>query len=154
MLFANAPPAYTSTAVRYPDGAVAEARAKCGVLDLCATITLPDGEIVRIYNRGAERCRPFYLHMVRTRGEVVLLESDLVTATTASGSAYSSPSPEPGPTPTPRPRHGPPPPPPPPGTHRGCPQFKNSYFTFDQGRIQMGVFLNKDGSLFVQFSAP
>src|SRR5579884_755460 len=62
MLVADAPPAYVSTAVAYPDGAVAEARAECGVLDLCATITLapPHQACAQFQNTH------FTLHAVRT----------------------------------------------------------------------------------------
>lgn len=147
MLLADAPPAYVSTAVTYPDGAVAEARPECGVLDLCATITLPDQDVLRIYNKGAARCKPFVLHLVRTHGDAVLFESDLVTATTQSASLYVQPTPSPSATPAPRK-------PPPFVPHSECPQFTNTYFTFDGGRIRMGVFLAKDGALFVQFTPP
>lgn len=148
MLIADAPPAYVATSVTYPDGAVAEARAECGVLDLCATITLPGNDVIRIYNKGAGRCEPFVLHLVRTHGGVVVLDSELVTATTKSSPAYTS-TPQPAPTAavTSRPRFAIDP-------HHGCAQFKNTYYTFDEGRIRMGVFLAKDGSLFVQFSPP
>ncbi len=149
MLIAAAPPAYVSTAVTYPDGAVAEARGECAVLDLCAKITLPDGDVMRIYNKGAGRCEPFVLRLVRTHGDAVLLESELVTATTESSPAYFTPTPQPRPAASSKSR---------PqfeiGPHQGCPQFKNTYFTFDEGRIRMGVFLAKDGALFVQFSPP
>lgn len=148
MLFADAPPAYVSTAITYPDGAVAEARPECGVLDLCATITLPDQDVVRIYNKGAGRCEPYVLHLVRTHGDAVLLDSELVTATTQSAAAYTqtnTPQPHPSPRSTTRPRFAIQP-------QHECAQFKNTYFTFDAGRIRMGVFLAKDGALFVQFT--
>lgn len=144
----DAQPAYVSTAITYPDGAVAEARAECAVLDLCATITLPDGDVMRIYNKGAGRCEPFILHLVRTHGDAVLLESELVTATTESSPEYShTPQSQATSSPKSRPRFES-------GPHQGCPQFKNTYFTLDEGRIRMGVFLAKDGALFVQFSPP
>jgi hypothetical protein len=73
MLFADAPPAYSSTAITYPDSAVAEARPECAVLDLCATITLPDKDVLRIYNKGAGRCEPFVLHLVGTRALALFL---------------------------------------------------------------------------------
>jgi hypothetical protein len=38
-----------------------------------------------------------------------------------------------------------------PGRTRGCPQFDNTYLSLDSGKIRMGVFLAKDGSLFVEF---
>lgn len=151
MLIADAPPPYTSTSVTYPDGAVAEARPECAVLDLCATITLPDKDVLRIYNKGADRCQPYSLHLVRTHGDAVLLDSELVTATTASEPSYTRPNapqpPQPSPNATSKPRSAFPP-------QNGCAQFKNTYFTFDEGRIRMGVFLAKDGSLFVQFAPP
>jgi hypothetical protein len=150
MLIADAPPAYTSTAVTYPDGAVAEARPECSVLDLCATITLPDKDVLRIYNKGSGRCQPFVLHLVRTHGDAVLLDSELVTATTESAPSYTQPNtpqPQPSPSAASKRRLTLP-------SQHACAQFKNTYFTFDEGRIRMGVFLAKDGSLFVQFSPP
>ena len=150
MLFAYTPPPIVSTAITYPDGAIADARAECGVLDLCATITLPDQDVMRIYNKGAGRCEPFVLHLVRTHGDAVMLDSELVTATTQSASAYDqseTPQPQPMPTATSRPRYE--------IVHRNsCPRFTNTYFTFDGGQIRMGVFLAKDGALFAQFSSP
>jgi hypothetical protein len=149
MLLADAPPpAYVSTAVKYPDGAVAEARPECGVLDLCATITLPDQEVLRIYNKGSGRCGPFVLHVVRMHDNAVVLDSDLVTATTKTAAAYSqTDAPQPASTATSAPRFELNP-------HQACAEFKNTYFTFDGGQIRMGVFLAKDGSLFMQFYPP
>ena len=150
MVLASVPPAYVSTAVTYPDGAVAEARSECAVLDLCATITLPDKDVLRIYNKGAGRCQPFVLHLVRTHGDAVLLDSELVTATTKSALQYSQadvPQPQPTASATSRSRFALNP-------QHSCAQFQNTYFTFDGGRIRMGVFLAKDGALFVQFSPP
>lgn len=154
MLLADAPPAYVSTAITYSDGAIAEARAECGTLDLCATITLPDQDVLRIYNKGAGRCQPFVLRLVRTHGDAVLLDSELVTATTESAPAYWTPSPQPQSTTMPPKNRARRLPSGLPGSHSGCPQFKNTYFTFDEGRIRMGVFLAKDGALFVKFSPP
>ena len=149
MIVADLPPAYTSTSYRYADGAVAEARPECAVLDLCATITLPDRDVLRIYNMGAGPCQPFMLHLVRTRGDSALMESNLVTATTSSPSAYTQ-TPQPDASSPPPKRHGPPPMLP--GQH--CARFANTYFAFDAGRIRMGVFLAKDGALFMQFAPP
>jgi hypothetical protein len=150
MQLGDTPPAYVSTAVTYPDGAVAEARAECAVLDLCATITLPDQDVMRIYNKGAGRCEPFVLHLVRTHGDAVLMETELVTATTQTGPAYeqaNAPRPIPSPTATSTARHN--------ILHTPtCAQFTNTYFTFDGGQIRMGVFLAKDGALFVKFLPP
>jgi hypothetical protein len=149
MLVADLPPPYASTAITYADGAVAEARTECAVLDLCATIRLPDQDVLQIYNMGAGRCQPFILHLVRTRGAAVVMESNLVTATTTSPSSYTE-SPQPNAsTPPAKRQHGPIPPP---GQH--CARFANTYYSFDAGRIRMGVFLARDGALFVQFAPP
>ena len=149
MLF-DTPPPYVSTSVTYSDGTVAEARAECAALDLCATITLPDQDVVRIYNKGAGHCKPFVLHLVRTHGDTVLLESNLVTATTEAPSAYSQSNAtqaQSSSTATSKPRHD--------LLHQpACPQFKNTYFTFDRGQVRMGVFLAKDGALFMKFAPP
>jgi len=140
--------AYTSTSVTYSDGAVAEAQSECAVLDLCATITLPDKDVMRIYNKGASKCEPFRLHLVRTHGDAVVLDSELTTTTSEFAQSYSAtPEPQPHGKPTAMPHNDP--------LHpERCAKFKNTYFRFDQGRVVMGVFLAKNGSLFVQFSAP
>lgn len=137
---------YASTSVTYPDGAVAEARPECSVLDLCATITLPDQDVMRMYNKGAGHCEPYVLHLVRTHGDAVVLDSELVTATTQTLPSYIG---ETDATPAPA------------SSRRfeitdkrPCPRFSNTYFNFDSGRIRMGVFQAKDGALFVQFSRP
>lgn len=106
--------------VSYTDGAVAQARSECGVGDLCAAITLPDGDTMRIYNRGAARCGPFTLELITLFGEAVVLRSQVLTAQR-------------------------------PGNDRSCPRFANTYLTLDSGEIRMGVFLARDGALFVQF---
>ena len=140
-------PAYAATSVTYPDGAIAEARPECAVLDLCATITLPDQDVMRIYNKGAGRCEPYVLHLVRTHGDAVLLDSELVTATTKSLATYTEQNATPAPVATKGPRFEI-------KDNSPCPRFANSYFNFDAGRIRMGVFQAKDGALFVQFSPP
>jgi hypothetical protein len=103
---------------------------------------------MRIYNKGASKCEPFRLHLVRTHGDAVVLDSELTTSTTQFAPSYNA-TPQPETTPSPA-SHGP-------GdilNPNKCAKFKNTYFTFDEGRIRMGVFLAKNGSLFVQFSPP
>jgi hypothetical protein len=117
---ADAGPTTVPQPVSYSDGAVAYARPQCATGDLCATITLPDGDDIRVYNRGAARCRPFKLELVTLHGEAVMLRSEVVTATR-------------------------------PGKSRTCPQFANTYVMLDSGEIRMGIFLAKDGTLFVEF---
>ena len=117
---ADAQPTTLPPPVSYTDGAVAHARPQCAAGDLCATITLPVGDDVRVYNKGAARCKPFTLELVTLHGEAVVLRSEVVTATR-------------------------------PGKNRTCPQFANTYVMLDSGEIRMGVFLAKDGALFVQF---
>lgn len=103
---------------------------------------------MRIYNKGAGRCEPFVLHLVRTHGQAVVLDSELVTATTTASSAYSqseTPEPAPAPSATRAPRFEV-------KTHARCARFKNTYFTFDAGGSAWAFFLAKDGSLLMQFS--
>lgn len=38
-----------------------------------------------------------------------------------------------------------------PGRSRTCPQFENTFVRLDSGVIRMGIFLAKDGSLFLEF---
>jgi hypothetical protein len=78
---ADAAPTTLPPPVTFTDGAVAQARPECGVGDLCGTITLPDGDNIRVYNRGARRCGPFTLELVTLHGDAVVLRSEAVTAT-------------------------------------------------------------------------
>lgn len=116
----DAEPTALPPPVNYSDGAVAQARPECGVGDLCGNIKLPDGDEVRVYNRGATRCGPFTLELVTLHGDAVVLRSKVLTATR-------------------------------PGMSRTCPQFANTFVPLDSGVIRMGVFLAKDGSLFLEF---
>jgi hypothetical protein len=117
---ANAAPTALPPPVSYADGAIAQARPECGTGDLCAAITLPDGDDLRVYNRGTKRCGPFTLELVTLHDGAVVLSSEVVTATRS-------------------------------GRNPRCAQFENTYVTLDSSEIRMGVFLAKDGSLFVEF---
>jgi hypothetical protein len=77
----DAEPTALPPPVSYSDGAVAQARAECGVGDLCGDIKLPDEDAVRVYNGGATRCGPFSLELVTLHGDAVVLRSKVLTAT-------------------------------------------------------------------------
>lgn len=78
---AGAAPTTLPPPVTYTDGAIAQARPECGIGDLCGTIALPDGDELRVYNRGAQKCSPFTLELVTLHGDAVVLRSQMVTAT-------------------------------------------------------------------------
>jgi hypothetical protein len=78
---ADAAPTTLPSPITYTDGAVAQANPECGVGDLCGTIALPDGDNVRIYNRGAKKCGAYTLELVTLHGDAVVLRSEVVTST-------------------------------------------------------------------------
>lgn len=85
MLFSWQPVDAASTAlpapVTYTDGSVAQARPECDAGDLCGSVMLANGDEIRIYNRGAKKCRPFTLELVTLHGSAVVLRSEVETAT-------------------------------------------------------------------------
>ena len=73
------PPALTAAAtsadsVQFSDGAVGTAYPHCGDTDLCAVVSYPGGDTLRIYSEGAARGQPYILHFVRLLGNTLLYE--------------------------------------------------------------------------------
>src|SRR5579884_3023629 len=66
-------PKLTPASVTYSDGAVAQALPECGAMDLCATVSLPNDDTIRVYNLGSRRCEPFTLHLVTVHFDAVVL---------------------------------------------------------------------------------
>lgn len=128
----------------YADGVIADAASECGAGDVCATLTFPGGDVLRVYNEGAAKCQAFVLHVVRSHGDTVLLSYDLSTDQRHSRFTYANSQVDPYSGNVTTYAH----------SRDKCGRFRNSYYMFDNGRIRMGVFLAKDGALFAQFDQP
>lgn len=111
----------------FSDGAVGSAAAECGTGDLCASLTLADGDTIDVYNSGAGECQPFTLEIVRMHGGSELFHSQMQTADKHVTVQHR-------------------------GRTIDCYQFENTFLTFDGGRARLGLFLSGDGSLFAEWS--
>jgi hypothetical protein len=63
----------------FTDGTVARSFGHCGDMDLCATITYPNGDVLSIYSEGAAMSQPYTLHCVRVHGDHTLYEFSRIT---------------------------------------------------------------------------
>jgi hypothetical protein len=111
--------------VYYSNGAVANAAKECEAGDVCATITEANGDVIKVSTGESGRCNPYVITFMRyVKDQLVAVWS----------------------TPTDRnPDHG--------GTFGGtqCGGFRNTHMKVDKGVIDMGVFQNTDGKVFVLF---
>ena len=112
--------------VTFPDGATGTVTAECGVADLCASLKLPGGDSIEVYNEGgAGYCQPYMLSIIRLRGTTVLLKSETESASKKVKEGMQKFT---------------------------CAQFVSTYLTFDAGVAKLGLFLSKDGTLFGEWS--
>ncbi len=71
--------------VQMRDGSVATAVKDCGSGDLCGSLTLANGDTLKVYSEGASAreidsaCQPYTLRIVRMHGDAVLLSYDAQT---------------------------------------------------------------------------
>jgi hypothetical protein len=112
--------------VYYPNGDVAQATPKCSPGELCATITLASGDQIKILTGGSGHCNPYVMTFMRyVKGQ---LDVVWVTPTDRNpdqpGGMMSGPH---------------------------CGSFQNTHMSLEGGAIDMGIFQNKDGTIFVQF---
>jgi hypothetical protein len=110
--------------VAYPNGDVATATARCGPGDVCATIALQGGDQIKVLTGGSGHCNPYVMTFMRYHKDAL----DAVWSTPTDRNPDSS------------------------GGFGGgaCGGFRNTHMLVD-GAVDMGVFQNKDGSVFVQF---
>jgi hypothetical protein len=109
--------------LNFENGSVATAEERCGAGDLCATLKLPNGDTISVYNGGAIRCKPYTLKVVRMHGDTKLFDYDAQTDT-AHGFF----------------------------TAGNCSDtFANTYLTIGNGGARLGIFQNTDGSLFARW---
>jgi hypothetical protein len=106
----------------FKDGAIGTAPRECGLGDLCATLTLPNGDRIEIYNGGASKCKPYTLNVLRMHGNDKLFDYKLETDRTpdANWGIYGV----------------------------QCGLFKDTFLTFDEGIATLGIFAARDGAIF------
>jgi hypothetical protein len=111
--------------VYYSNGDVASAANECEAGDVCATINESNGDVIKVSTGESGRCNPYVITFMRyVKDQLVAVWS----------------------TPTDRnPDHG--------GGFGGvqCGGFRNTHMKVDKGVIDMGVFQNTDGKVFVLF---
>jgi hypothetical protein len=119
----SAGPGPSPAAVTFANGALGTAEERCGAGDLCASLKLPNGDAISVYNGGAVRCKPYTLKIVRMHGDTKLFDYDAQTDT----------------------QHGF-------FTAGNCSDtFANTYLTIGNGGARLGIFQNTDGSLFARW---
>jgi len=111
--------------VVFVDGAIGSVTAECGLGDLCASLVLPNKDVIELYNLGAGSCQAYTLSLARKRGDTVLFQSPLQSASK-------------------RVKEGP--------LQSDCDLFVSTYYTFDAGKAKLGLFLSHDGTLFGEWS--
>jgi hypothetical protein len=112
--------------VSYPNGDVATATTKCGPGELCATIILPGGDQIKVLTGGSGRCNPYIMTFMRYRKDA--LDAVWSTPTDRNPDASSGGF----------------------AVSGSCGAFRKTHMLID-GIVDMGVFQNKDGTVFVQF---
>ncbi|HEX8806056.1 MAG TPA: hypothetical protein VF741_03860 [Candidatus Aquilonibacter sp.] len=60
--------------ITFTDGARARTYGHCGDMDLCATITYPNGQTLSIYSEGAAEYQPYTMHFVLSDGSRTIYE--------------------------------------------------------------------------------
>ena len=111
--------------LKYSNGDIATATAKCGPGDLCATIQMSNGDSIKVLTGGSGRCNPYVMTFMKYHAGQ--LDSVWVTPTDRtpdSSSAFGG---------------------------GNCGGFRNTHMLLDGGVVDMGIFQNKDGTVFVQF---
>jgi hypothetical protein len=111
--------------VYYPNGDVASAATECEAGDVCATINESNGDVIKVSTGESGRCNPYVITFMR------YIKDQLVAV-------WSTPTDR-------NPDHG--------GGFGGvqCGGFRNTHMKVDKGVIDMGVFQNTDGKVFVLF---
>ena len=110
--------------VYYSNGDVANAAPKCSPGEVCATIASSNGDQTKVLTGGSEHCNPYVMTFMRYHeGQ---LDAVWSTPTDRSPDAQGMM-----------------------GSH--CGGFTNAHMMVQGGVIDMGIFNNKDGTIFVRF---
>lgn len=113
----------SSGPVAYANGDVATATKECDAGDVCATITKSNGELIKVLIGASGHCNPYVMTFMRYQKDQLLA----VWATPTDRNPDSSGM-----------------------MGAKCGGFRNTHMTVD-GAIDMGVFQNTDGKVFVLF---
>lgn len=112
--------------VYYSNGDVAVATPKCGPGEMCATITTSSGDQIKILTGGSGHCNPYVMTFMRyVKGQLDAVWSTPTDRNPDQPGGMMS------------------------GPH--CGGFHNTHMDLEDGAIDMGIFQNKDGSIFIQF---
>ena len=111
--------------VKYANGDVATATVKCGPGELCATIVQANGDQIKILTGGSGHCNPYVMTFMRYHAG----QLDAVWSTPTDRNPDTS------------------------GAFGGatCGNFRNTHMKLENDVIDMGIFQNKDGTVFVLF---
>ncbi len=115
-----------SRSVTYSNGDVATAAEECRPGDVCATIKLASGDVIKVLTGDSGRCNPYVMTFMRYHGSDLAAVWSTPTDRNAdhAGGAFGSPQ---------------------------CGGFRNTHMSVDNGVIDMGIFQKKDGLVFVLF---
>lgn len=114
--------------VTYANGDVATAVEKCGPGEVCANITRSNGDQIKVLTGGSGHCNPYIMTFMQyNKGQ---LEAVWSTPTdrnpdSAGGGMF--------------------------GGGPACGKFRNTHMPVDGGVIDMGIFVNNDGTISVKF---
>ena len=112
--------------VYYSNGAVANAAKECEAGDVCATIAETNGDIIKVSTGESGRCNPYVITFMRyTKDQLVAVWSTPTDRNPDSGGGMMGGA--------------------------KCGGFRNTHMKVDKGVIDMGVFQNTDGKVFVLF---
>jgi hypothetical protein len=116
----------SSGPVTYSNGDVATATKECDAGEVCATITEANGDVIKVLTGSSGRCNPYVMTFMRyTKDQLIAVWSTPTDRNPDSGGGMMS-----GPK---------------------CGGFRNTHMWLDKGVIDMGVFQNTDGKVFVLF---
>jgi hypothetical protein len=111
--------------VYYPNGAVASAAKECEAGDVCATITETNGDVLKVSTGESGRCNPYVITFMRyVKDQLVAVWSTPTDRNPDRQGAFAGAQ---------------------------CGGFRNTHMKVDKGVIDMGVFQNTDGKVFVLF---
>lgn len=115
----------SSGPVTYSNGDSATAAKECDAGEVCATITEANGDIIKVLTGASGHCNPYVMTFMRyTKDQLMAVWSTPTDRNPdQSGGMMSGPR---------------------------CSGFRNTHMTID-GVIDMGIFQNTDGKVFVMF---
>jgi hypothetical protein len=112
--------------VTYSNGDVATATKECDAGEVCATITEASGDVIKVLTGSSGHCNSYVMTFMRyLKDQLVAVWATPTDRNADSGGGMMGGS--------------------------KCGGFRNTHMTIDHGVIDMGVFQNTDGKVFVLF---